>query len=193
MEPKRIILASASPRRRELIAAIEHEIEIIPSGAQETVDPNTPVEEVPLALALLKARDVARRYPGAVVIGCDTVVVIGGKILGKPKGRQDGKRMLSLLSGKTHRVITGCALVCGKIERSFSETSEVDFYSLSEREIERYLDLGEYTDKAGSYAIQGKGVLFVRGIRGDYPNIVGLPVARLARELDSFLEQTAET
>ncbi len=193
MEQKRIILASASPRRRELIAAIEHEIEIIPSGAQETVEPNTPIEEVPVALALLKARDVAKKNPGAVVIGCDTVVVIGGKILGKPKGRQDARRMLSLLSGKTHRVITGCALVCGKAERLFSEISEVDFYELTEREIERYLDFGEYTDKAGSYAIQGKGVLFVREIRGDYPNIVGLPVARLARELDSFLEQTAET
>lgn len=189
MKHPRIILASASPRRKELIASLDWKIEIIPSGAEETIESNLAPEQVPLQLALLKARDVAKNNPGAVVIGCDTVVIIGGEILGKPKDRADAKRMLHTLSGKTHTVVTGCALVCGAKEHFFSETSEVFFYELSDQEIERYLDLGEYTDKAGSYAIQGKAVLFVRYIRGDYPNIVGLPVARLSRELDSFISE----
>ena len=189
MKETRIILASASPRRKELIASLDRKIEIIPSGAEETVDKNLAPEQVPMRLALLKARDVAKRNPGAVVIGCDTVVIIGGEILGKPKDRTDAKRMLCSLSGKTHTVVTGCALVCGDKQRIFSETSKVLFFERSDEEIERYLDLGEYRDKAGSYAIQGKAVLFVRSIRGDYPNIVGLPVARLSRELGSFLSE----
>ena len=187
MKARNIILASASPRRKELIRYINHDVIIIPSKAEEAIEEGVANEEIPIRFALLKAHDVAKEHFTDVVIGCDTVVIVDDIILGKPKNRADGRRMLHLLSGKAHRVITGCAIICGNEERYFSETSEVTFYPLTDDEIESYLDFGEYADKAGSYAIQGKGMLFVRTINGDYPNIVGLPVARLSRELDDFL------
>ena len=116
-----------------------------------------------------------------------TCVISEDRILGKPSSREDAFLMLKSLSGKTHLVITGCAIVKGGKEISFSEVTKVEFYPLADEEINAYLDTNEYCDKAGAYGIQGKGAVLVKGICGDYFNVVGLPVARLSRELKNFL------
>jgi len=185
----KIILASGSPRRRELIKYISENIEIIPSDVDETVYAKLLPRDIPAHLALRKASDIAEKYKDALVIGCDTSVLLDGEVLGKPKDKEDAKRMLKFLSGKTQMVVTGCALVYGDKYEIFSEESYVTFYELSDKEIDDYLNLDEYKDKAGAYAIQGYGMLFVKEISGDYQNIVGLPVARLKREIDKFLEK----
>lgn len=177
------ILASVSPRRKELLKLAVGKFEVIPSGCEETVPENIPPEKIPEYLARLKACDVAEKYPRDTVVGADTMVFIGGMLLGKPKDRPDAVRMLKLLSGTTHKVITGCA-VCEKGDcRSFSYATEVTFYELGDDEISAYADTSEPYDKAGGYGIQGTGTLFVKEIRGDYFNVVGLPVAALKRFL----------
>ena len=178
-----LVLASASPRRQELIRLIDNDIIICPSDADESYSADTPAESVPEILAVRKAAEVAKKYPNDTVIGCDTSVIIEGEILGKPKNENDAKRMLKLLSGKTHKVITGCAIFKNGKSVSFSETTEVTFYPLSDKEIKIYIATNEHCDKAGAYGIQGKGSLLVKGINGDYFNVVGLPVAKLNKVL----------
>lgn len=178
-----LVLASASPRRQELIRLIDNDIIICPSDADESYSADTPAESVPEILAVRKAAEVAKKYPNDTVIGCDTSVIIGNEILGKPKNNEDAKRMLKLLSNNTHKVITGCAIFKGRKSISFSETTEVIFHQLSEKEIDDYIETGEPSDKAGAYGIQGKGSLLVKGINGDYFNVVGLPVAKLNKVL----------
>ena len=183
----RYILASASPRRKELFKNIKANFEVIPSDIEEIVPEGIDVEDVPEILAAQKAADIAARFPDALVIGADTGVFIDGRMLGKPRDREDAKEMLSLLSGRTHKVITGCSLQLGEKKISFSEVSKVTFYPLSEQEILDYIASGEPDDKAGSYGIQGKGMLLVQSIKGDYFNIVGLPVAKLSRVINDFI------
>ena len=182
-----LILASASPRRKELISLISDDVKIIPSDADETYDDTIPSEAVPELLAVRKATSVSKLYPNDTVIGCDTSVIIDGKILGKPQNEEDATRMLSLLSGRTHKVITGCAIFHKGKSVSFSEETEVQFYPLSKDEMSEYIKSGEPMDKAGAYGIQGKAALFVKSINGDYFNIVGLPVSRLNRILNNFI------
>ncbi|MBR3971551.1 MAG: septum formation inhibitor Maf [Ruminococcus sp.] len=182
---KRIVLASASPRRRELIKSITEDALCVPSGEDETLPDGISVSEIPEYLAKLKAQSVAKDYPDSRVIGCDTVVILDDKILTKPESREDAARKLKALSGKEHRVITGCCIVEGDNVKTFSEETRVQFYELSDEEIYSYIETGEPMDKAGGYGIQGKGALFVKEIKGDYFNVVGLPVARLYRELNS--------
>ena len=183
----KLILASASPRRKELLAKLGIPFEVIVSDCDETLPPDTPADVAAELLARRKAEAVAAAYPDAVVIGADTTVVLGNEILGKPHDRADCVRMLTALSGQTHRVITGVAYVAngGKM-RSFSEVTQVKFFELSPAEIAVYADSDEPYDKAGGYGIQGQGALLVEGISGDYSNVVGLPVARLARLLRAF-------
>jgi len=181
-----IILASQSPRRRELIRNITEEYEVAVAPVDEILPEGISPEEAPVYLARLKARAVADEHPGRVVIGADTVVVLDGHVLGKPRDAADAKEMLHALSGRLHTVITGCCIVCGGAERSFSEHTHVRFYPLSDREIEDYIATGEPLDKAGAYGIQGRGSIFVSGIEGDFFNVMGLPVARLNRELKAF-------
>ena len=181
-----IVLASASPRRRELITLISEDVIIHPSDVDETVPEALPAESVPEHLAVKKAAAVAKGFPDDTVIGSDTSVIVDGIILGKPADREDARRMLTLLSGKTHKVITGCAVFKGGKSASFSEVTEVRFHKLSEQDIEEYLDRNEYADKAGAYGIQGYASLLIEGICGDYFNVVGLPVSRLARLLKRF-------
>ena len=183
---KRIVLASASPRRRELIRLISDDVLCVPSGEDETLPDGISASEVPLHLARLKAQSVAKEYPHSVVIGSDTVVILEEEILSKPESEQDAFLKLSALSGKVHRVITACCIIDGEKVRTFSEETRGEFYELSPREIEEYIKTGEPMDKAGAYGIQGRGSLFVKGITGDYFNVVGLPVARLLRELKEF-------
>ena len=178
-----LVLASASPRRRELISLISNEVKIFPADVDENYSDDLSAEAVPEALAVRKASIVAGLFPDDTVIGCDTSVIVDGVILGKPKDAEDAKRMLLLLAGKTHQVITGCAIFKGGRSISFSEITDVIFYPIGSDEIDTYVETGEPMDKAGAYGIQGYGSLLVKEIHGDYFNVVGLPVARLNKVL----------
>ena len=181
-----VILASASPRRRELLKYIFERFRVAPADIKECVPYDLSPEECPKYLACEKARFVSRGYTDALVIGCDTAVIIDGKILNKPATTQDARTMMHILEGKEHRVVTGCCICCDGMDVSFSETTSVEFYPLSDDEIEAYVKTSEPYDKAGGYGIQGKGALFVKRINGDYYNVMGLPIARLSREIQSF-------
>lgn len=178
------ILASASPRRRELFGMISKDFRIVPSTAEETAPDGIAAENLPERLARLKAGDIAAKFPFDTVIGADTVVILDGKVLGKPENPEDAVRMLTALSGKKHKVITGCAVCKNGACRSFSSVTEVEFYPLDDKEISDYVATGEPLDKAGAYGIQGRGALFVKSINGDYFNVVGLPVATLRRFIE---------
>lgn len=180
------ILASQSPRRRELLSVISDDFTVIPSNVEEIVPDEIEIFDGPEYLAKIKALDIAKDYPNDIVIGADTSVFLGEFVLGKPTDRKDAFSMLKALSGNTHRVITGCAIVKGDKCVSFSVKSEVEFYQLSDEEINAYLDTNEPYDKAGAYGIQAKGALLVKEIRGDYFNIVGLPIGELNRRLNEF-------
>lgn len=178
-----VVLASASPRRRELLQTAGVAFTVHVSDAEEAIAPGTPPQEAVTELARQKAQAVARECPDDLVIGADTVVVLDGEILGKPADEADAARMLRMLSGRTHAVYTGvCLLRAGKAETFFEQTL-VTFYPLTNKEIEEYVATGEPMDKAGAYGIQGRGCTLVREIRGDYFNVVGLPVAALCRRL----------
>lgn len=184
---KKIILASASPRRRELLAKTGLEFEVVPFSGEEIITKTRP-EEIVTELARQKASEVAERCgEGTLVIGADTIVAKDGEILGKPADEADAVRMLTLLAGSVHQVYTGVCLIekeGGKSgERVFCEVTDVEFYPMSEAEIAAYAASGEPLDKAGAYGIQGKCAVYIKGIRGDYNNVVGLPLARLYHEL----------
>lgn len=185
-----IILASQSPRRQELIRNITSAVEIIVSPAEEILPEGITPEQAPAYLAGLKARAVATEHPDRLVVGADTVVILDGAVLGKPRDADDAARMLRLLSGRVHTVVTGCCLIKDGRERRFSQCTQVEFYPLTDREIAEYIATGEPMDKAGSYGIQGKGSLLVKGIVGDYFNVMGLPVGMLKREIDCFLHDS---
>jgi len=178
-----LVLASASPRRKELISFISSDVKIFPADVDESFSDDIPAESVPEILAVRKAKAVSEKFPEDTVIGSDTSVIVEGVILGKPSDREDAKRMLRLLSGKTHKVITGCAVFKKGRSVSFSETTEVTFYPLTDKEIDDYVNTNEPMDKAGAYGIQGYGSLLIKGINGDYFNVVGLPVAKLNKVL----------
>lgn len=185
---KRIILASGSPRRSELLKTIGLDFDVIPDDTPENADMSMPPEEVVMYLAGFKGNNVQRKLEGienALVISADTVVVLDGKIIGKPKTRKEAFEMLTSLSGRSHRVYTGvcvCDVSSGKTE-SFFECTEVFFKTLTPEEIEAYIKTGEPMDKAGAYGIQEYGAAFVEGIHGDYFNVVGLPVCKLCKTL----------
>lgn len=187
----RMILASASPRRRELLEKLGYSFEVIPSGAEENITETEPVAVVE-KLSRIKAADVfaMEKSEDVLVIGADTIVAHEGKIMGKPGSREEAVSMLRGLSGRTHRVYTGVTLCSRKngkeTVRTFHECTEVTFFPLSEEEIRDYVNTGEPMDKAGSYGIQGQGALLVEKIAGDYNNVVGLPVARLNREIKAL-------
>lgn len=183
----KLVLASASPRRRELIKIIDENVLFVSADVDETIPDAVSVEDAPEFLACKKALHIAKDYEDSLVIGCDTAVFIDSVMLGKPKDKEDAFNMLSLLCGRTHKVITGCCLANKGKSMSFSCTSYLKFYNMSESEIREYIDTGEPMDKAGAYGIQGKGSLFVEKIDGDYFNIVGLPVALLNKQIKIFL------
>ena len=182
----RVILASASPRRQELLKHIFPEFVVCPAQMEEVVPDSLPVDACPAYLATEKAKCVAVQYPDALVIGSDTAVILGDEMLGKPTDAEDAVAMLSALSGKTHQVITGCCLVHGEKVHAFSEVTSVEFRELSDQEIADYVATGECFDKAGSYAVQGLGGALVAAIHGDFDNVVGLPVERLRKEIRHF-------
>lgn len=183
---KKIILASASPRRRELLKIIFNEFEILPSDIEEVVPKNIPQNMRPEFLARIKAKDIASTYPDAMVIGADTSVLLEGNILGKPKNILEAQKILKMLSGKVHQVITGCAVVSNGVCKTFSSVTDVEFFRISDSQINEYISTSEPYDKAGAYGIQSKGALFVKKINGDYFNVVGLPIAELKYFIDNF-------
>lgn len=196
----RIILASASPRRKELLEQIGIDFEICPAKGEEVITKTVP-SEVVCELSEQKAMEVAQlitQYDEAhrdittpadiMVIGADTVVAYGSQILGKPKDEEDARRMLTMLAGNTHSVYTGVTLVfidkAGRAgKKTFYEKTDVVMHNMSQKQISDYIATGEPMDKAGSYGIQGKCAIYVKEIHGDYNNVVGLPVARLYQEL----------
>lgn len=194
---KKIVLASASPRRRELLSQIGLVPEIIPSTVEEVVSDTEP-EKVVMSLSLQKAGDVAQKLKNqgkmtdTVVIGADTVVAAGRQILGKPKDREDAVRMIRSLQGGVHQVYTGVTLIAsgkdGEWVRTFYEETHVTVYPMEEEEIARYVSSGEPDDKAGAYGIQGLFAAYIEKIDGDYSNVVGLPVGRVYQELKALEE-----
>ena len=177
------VLASKSPRRRELLSLILPEYECQESNVIESVAEGTPWERVPAELARQKALAVSALRPNDTVIGADTVVVLDGRVLGKPRDAEDAAGMLSILSGSRHLVLTGVCIAGGGSSKTFLETTEVEFYPLSPELIDWYVSTGDPMDKAGAYGIQDQGCVLVKAIHGDYFNVMGLPVSRLAREL----------
>ncbi len=180
------ILASASPRRRELLGALIPDFEIIPSDIdEEALDGELPEEHV-MRLSREKAVAVSRSHPGHWVLGADTVVIIDGRVLGKPANPSEAKKMLGMLSGREHRVITGFALVRNgnDIVSNDYVWSAVIFKELSEREMDWYTNTDEPYDKAGGYAVQGKAAFFIREIRGSYTNVIGLPLCEVITAME---------
>lgn len=183
---KEIILASSSPRRKELLEQLQIPFSILPSTIEEKIEGIATPADIVMLLALQKANDIAQKHKEAVVIGADTIVTYDEKILGKPTTEQEAYSMLHLLSGKTHEVFTGVAILYNEEQVTFYERTEVTFYDLTDEEIYSYIESGEPMDKAGSYGIQGLGAEFVKKINGDYFSVVGLPVARVKRQLKSM-------
>jgi septum formation protein len=182
-----LILASLSPRRRELLGLITPHFITVDPAVEESLPAGTSPRDAVRLLALRKARQTARSHPEDIIIGADTVVALGERLLGKPKDAPDAAAMLSALSGREHRVYTGVAIVRGKEEIVFDEVTAVHFRELTEEEIAAYVATGEPFDKAGAYGIQGRAALFISGIAGDYYNVMGLPVCALAQKL-AFIE-----
>lgn len=181
-----IVLASASPRRQELLRQVGLTFRIIPSQVNEEItEPMSPGALVE-HLSLMKAQAVASQVPDALVLGSDTIVVVDGDVLGKPRDRADAIAMLQRLSGRAHEVMTGVALVCSERHMVAHEVTKVRFASLTGEQIERYVDSGEPMDKAGSYGIQGRASAMISSIDGDYFNVVGLPLCRTVQMLSHF-------
>ncbi len=186
---EKIILASASPRRKEILQNLGLDFEIVTSLAEEKVEEGLPPHMIVQELAMLKGAEVAARSEKALVVSADTIVWLDGHMLGKPKDSEGAKKMLRSLSGKIHEVYTGVCVTHSGSGKSVSdyEVTKVHFKNISDDEIDRYVSTMEPLDKAGAYGIQGKGCLFVEKIDGDYLNVVGLPAALLAKILkDEF-------
>ncbi|MCW1297024.1 MAG: Maf family protein [Candidatus Parvarchaeota archaeon] len=185
---RKIILASSSPRRIELLKKLGIKFDVIPSRIREAEikirDPIKFAKE----LAVRKAKSVARKVKNGIVIGADTVVVLDREIIGKPKNEEDAKQILKKLSGRTHKVITALAVIDAKTKRLVCdvEITKLKFRKMSEEKIKEYVKSGEGMDKAGAYAIQGKGISFLEKIEGSYSNVIGLPISKLVRLLKKF-------
>ena len=181
---RELILASASPRRKQLLEMMGLTFRVIPAAGEEHPCPEEAPDVIVKALALAKGREVASRFPqDAIVIAADTIVWLDGKLLGKPRTEEEAVQMLRQLSGKTHEVYTGVALLSEGEELVEAERTEVTFRELAEEEIRRYVASGEPMDKAGAYGAQGRGAALVSRIDGDFFNVVGLPLCRLGQML----------
>lgn len=183
---KRLILASASPRRYELLSLTLLPFETYPSTLEEKMDYSLTPSRLVESLAEQKAADIFNQKPDCVIIGADTIVSYQNNRLGKPKDRIEAAKMLRMLSGQTHEVYTGVCLIDQTKKVIFSVKTSVTFHTLDENTIDWYLNTGEPFDKAGSYGIQGSGSLLVERIEGDYFNVVGLPISMVVRSLKDF-------
>lgn len=192
---KKMILASASPRRRELLTQIGFDFTVMPSDVEENPESTLP-QDVVIELSKQKAGDVWGKIgedgrASGLVLSADTVVAIEGEILGKPKDEEDAERMLGLLSGREHQVYTGVTMIWisgegKKEEYSFYVCTGVLMYRINRAEISEYVRSGEPADKAGAYGVQGRAAAFIKAVRGEYSNVVGLPVGRLYQEMKAW-------
>ena len=192
LEGRRVILASASPRRKELLSCMAGEFEVIPADADETLPDYIPARMASEYLARVKCLAVAEKYPDALVIGSDTTVVADDEIFGKPHDKKQAADMLERLSGRLHYVISGIAVSCGGRTKSSSDTTVVGFKNLSARTINDYIATGAPFDKAGGYGIQdfAGGEVYIES--GSYSNVVGLPVEELTLLVEAFLNTEGE-
>ncbi|CDQ24531.1 Maf family protein [Halobacillus karajensis] len=182
---KRLILGSQSPRRKDLLHLAGYDFEVRPSRAEEIMEKTLSPDEAVLYLARFKAEAISLKE-NEVLLTSDTVVVQDNEILGKPADLQEARNHLKRLSGRTHQVYTGVCISTVEEQKEFFVLTDVTFFPLTDDEIDDYIETGEVWDKAGSYGIQGKGALFVEKIHGDYYSVVGLPLARVVRELKTF-------
>jgi septum formation protein len=184
----KIILASQSPRRKQLLQWAEVDFEVVVKSTDESFPPDMPVASVPVHIARNKALAVQPLVAAdAIVLAADTVVVLGSQVINKPANRADAIRMLSALSNQTHRVITGVCIRHGQHEISFADITEVSFHPLTQTQIEFYVDKYQPYDKAGAYAIQEWiGVVGIRSVTGDFYNVMGLPVSRVVQALNGL-------
>ncbi len=183
---KKIILASQSPRRKELLEKCGYPFLIDVADIDETINTENDLKEEIRLLSIRKAKEVLKRHEDAIVIGSDTIVVVDKEILGKPHSEEEAKEMLRKLSNHTHEVITGIAILSNKREYSNTSTSYVTFEELSEEEIDKYVETKEPMDKAGAYAIQGIASRYIKNINGDYYSIMGFPVSMVYEELKNI-------
>jgi septum formation protein len=182
----RLVLASTSPRRRQILALLGVPFEVIAPEFEEQISSHLPADQEVVEFAFGKAQSVATKYPGSIVIGSDTMIELSGEKIGKPTDREDARRILRLLSGETHRILTSVAIIDhGGPGLKEIETVVVEMRGYTEAEIENYLDSGESDDKAGAYSIQGRGSALIKSISGDYLAAVGMPLRRIARYLES--------
>lgn len=186
-----LILASASPRRRELLGLFGIPFVIRAADIDETMDPSLPPEQEVARVSRCKALAVPRQADD-VVIAADTIVVCEGRVLGKPHSPREAEEMLTLLSGRDHQVMTGCTIAAGEQVQTFTEITDLHFRPLEPEEIRRYVESGEPMDKAGGYGIQGGAALFCRRMEGDYYNVMGLPVCRLWQQLRHLAPELME-
>lgn len=186
-----LILASASPRRRELLGLFGIPFVIRAADIDETMDPSLPPEQEVARVSRCKALAVPRQADD-VVIAADTIVVCEGRVLGKPHSPREAEEMLTLLSGRDHQVMTGCTIAAGERVQTFTEITDLHFRPLEPEEIRRYVESGEPMDKAGAYGIQGGAALFCRRMEGDYYNVMGLPVCRLWQQLRHLAPELME-
>ena len=183
---KQLILASGSPRRKELLALVTPDFTVKVTDVDESAITAPTPAGLAKALARAKCLAVAETEPEALVLGSDTVVEFEGEVFGKPKNRQDAQRMLQALSGKRHYVHTGVCMAQGDHIENFVVSSAVDFFPIEEADLQGYIDTKEPYDKAGGYAIQGHAAVWCKGIEGCYYNIMGLPVSQVAQALKKF-------
>lgn len=182
-----IILASQSPRRKQLLEWAEVDFEIMVANTDESFPGNIAVEDVAIHVAMEKAKLIQEKSNGKIIIAADTIVVLNNEVINKPVDRNDAIRILSRLSGNHHKVITGVVILKGEKLISFADTTDVEFHSLTQSQIEFYVDKYRPYDKAGAYAIQEWiGVVGIKCINGDFYNVMGLPVSRVVKALESF-------
>jgi septum formation protein len=189
-----LVLASSSPRRAEILRAVGWPFEASPAGVDETRREGEAPEDFVRRLAREKAEAVASRRLFGLVLGADTTVVVGGEILEKPRDEEDARRMLRLLSGRWHEVLTGVALVRAESKRAAVglERTRVRFALMTDEEVAWHVETGDVLDKAGAYAVQGRAALFIRGIEGDYWNVVGLPVRLVYEMARGFADEASQ-
>ncbi len=187
-----LILASQSPRRKELLSDMGISFSVVSKAIEEHLREDLSLEKAVEYLAREKAQAVFDEHPEHIVIGADTIVALDGRVFGKPADRKEAKCMLQALSDHTHQVIGGVAILSKETCITFSSKTNVQFYRLNEEEIDAYIQSGEPMDKAGAYGIQGLGKRFVKEIEGDYFNVVGLPIARLMRILETLPDPISE-
>jgi septum formation protein len=183
LNSKKFILASKSPRRHELLEFLLEDFSIESSDIEEIIDESLSNEEVVMDLALQKAQDISNRNKDSYVLGFDTLVILDGKPLGKPRDINEAFEMLSALRGRTHRVLTGCAIVMNDYKDTFYEFADVTFSDISDEEIYSYIETKEPMDKAGSYGIQKHGAKFVTKVNGDFYTVMGMPIHKLYERL----------